>query len=187
MIPAAGGGRGTVDAVLFDRDGTLVEDVPYNGDPAKVRLLPTAREAVALVRAEGLATGVVSNQSGIGRGLLTTADVHRVNQRADALLGGLDVWVFCPHTPRDGCDCRKPAPGLVLEAAARLGVDPRRCVVIGDIAADVLAARAAGAGSVLVPTSVTRPQEVTAAPLTAADLTAAVRTVLHLTGGGEGS
>ncbi|MEU3527754.1 HAD-IIIA family hydrolase [Streptomyces sp. NPDC038707] len=148
-----------VSAILFDRDGTLVADVPYNGDPERVRLLPGAREAVALARAHGLATGVVSNQSGIGRGLLTTAQVRRVNERADALLGGLDLWLFCPHTPEDGCPCRKPRPGLVRAAAARLGVPPAACLVVGDIAADVLAARAAGARGVLVPGAATAPKE----------------------------
>ncbi|WP_208902457.1 D-glycero-alpha-D-manno-heptose-1,7-bisphosphate 7-phosphatase [Streptomyces incarnatus] len=147
-------------AVLFDRDGTLVADVPYNGDPERVRLLPGAAEAVALARSLGLATGVVSNQSGVGRGLITADDVRRVNERADALLGGLDTWVFCPHTPETGCDCRKPRPGLILTAAARLGVPPAACLVIGDIAADVLAARAAGAHALLVPNPATAPAEV---------------------------
>ncbi|WP_430382169.1 D-glycero-alpha-D-manno-heptose-1,7-bisphosphate 7-phosphatase [Streptomyces sp. P10-4] len=149
-----------LSAVLFDRDGTLVVDVPYNGDPDRVRLLPGAAAAVALARSHGLATGVVSNQSGIGRGLLTVEQVRRVNARADELLGGLDTWVFCPHAPDVGCACRKPRPGLILTAAARLGVPPDECLVIGDIAADVLAARAAGARGVLIPNAATDPAEV---------------------------
>ncbi|MEU0970945.1 HAD family hydrolase [Streptomyces sp. NPDC005917] len=173
-----------VAAVLFDRDGTLVEDVPYNGDPDRVRPLPGARRALDLLRAEGVATGVVSNQSGIGRGLLTDAQVRRVNERADVLLGGLGTWVYCPHEPAAGCDCRKPRPGLVIEAARRLCVAPADCVVIGDIGADVLAARAAGARGMLVPTAVTLPEEVAAAPRTAPDLLTAVRLVLAGTGYG---
>ncbi|MFE9448081.1 D-glycero-alpha-D-manno-heptose-1,7-bisphosphate 7-phosphatase [Streptomyces sp. NPDC006739] len=165
-------------AVLFDRDGTLVEDVPYNGDPDRVRPLPAARAALDLLRARGIATGVVSNQSGIGRGLLTDDQVRRVNRRADALLGGLGTWVYCPHAPDARCDCRKPRPGLVIEAARRLGVAPCDCVVVGDIAADVLAARAAGARGVLVPTAATLPEEIEAAPRTAPDLLAAVRLIL---------
>ncbi|MGW7821143.1 D-glycero-alpha-D-manno-heptose-1,7-bisphosphate 7-phosphatase [Streptomyces puniciscabiei] len=166
-------------AVLFDRDGTLVADVPYNGDPARVRLLPGAAEAVALARSLGLATGVVSNQSGVGRGLITADDVRRVNDRADALLGGLDTWVFCPHTPETGCDCRKPRPGLILTAAARLGVPPAACLVIGDIAADVLAARAAGAHGLLVPNPATAPAEVARfAHRSAPDVLTAIRTAL---------
>ncbi|MGW1952884.1 D-glycero-alpha-D-manno-heptose-1,7-bisphosphate 7-phosphatase [Streptomyces sp. NPDC001920] len=165
-------------AVLFDRDGTLVEDVPYNGDPARVHPLPGVRQALDLLRAAGIPTGVVSNQSGIGRGLITETDVRRVNDRADTLLGGLNTWVHCPHAPDAGCSCRKPRPGLVVEAARRLGVPPPDCVVIGDIAADVQAARAAGARGVLVPNAATLPYEVETAPDTAPDLLTAVRRLL---------
>lgn len=171
-----------VSAVLFDRDGTLVEDVPYNGDAEKVRLLPGAREAVALLRARGIATGVVSNQSGIGRGLISEDDVVRVNRRADELLGALGTWVFCPHVPEALCGCRKPRPGLVVEAARRLGVRPTACVVIGDIGADVLAARAAGARGVLVPNAATLPSEVERERWTAPDVLTAVRLVLERQG-----
>ncbi|MER7832897.1 HAD-IIIA family hydrolase [Streptomyces sp. NPDC095602] len=165
--------------MLFDRDDTLIVDVPYNGDPERVRLMPGAVEAVRLLRARGIPVGVVSNQSGIGRGLLTEGEVAEVNARVDALLGRpLDVWVHCPHTPEDGCGCRKPAPGLVLEAARRLGVPPERCVVVGDIGADMGAARAAGARGVLVPTTRTLPAEVAAAPDVCRDLLGAVRHVL---------
>lgn len=172
--------RPPVQAVLFDRDGTLVADVPYNGDPDRVRLLPGAARAVALARAAGLATAVVSNQSGIGRGLLTTGQVDAVNARADRLLGGLDAWLYCPHAPEAGCPCRKPRPGLILTAAARLGVAPARCLVIGDIAADIEAAHAAGARAVLVPNPATDPDEITRyAPLTAPDPLTALRAVLE--------
>jgi histidinol phosphatase-like enzyme len=84
----------------------------------------------------------------------------------------------CPHGPDDGCACRKPAPGLVLQAARWLGVDPARCALVGDIGADVGAAQAAGARAVLVPTPVTRPEEVAAAPAVAPDLAAAVALLL---------
>jgi HAD superfamily hydrolase (TIGR01662 family) len=165
-------------AVLFDRDGTLVVDVPYCGDPALVRPVPTAGTALALVRDAGIPVGVVTNQSGIARGLLTPEQVSAVNRRVEALLGPFDVWEQCPHAPDDGCACRKPAPGMVLAAAARLGVPPRRVAVIGDIGADVAAAAAAGARAVLVPTPVTRPEEIVAAPVVRADLVAAVRHLL---------
>ncbi|MGW0191388.1 D-glycero-alpha-D-manno-heptose-1,7-bisphosphate 7-phosphatase [Streptomyces sp. NPDC003362] len=168
-------------AVLFDRDGTLVVDVPYNGDPARVEPMPTAREAVDAVRAAGIPVGVVSNQSGVARGLLTRPQVEAVQRRVEELLGPFDVWAVCPHGPDDGCGCRKPAPGLVLAACARLGVDPARSVVIGDIGADLTAARAAGARAVLVPTPVTRPEETALADETAetaVDLLGAVRLVL---------
>lgn len=164
--------------MLFDRDGTLVVDVPYNGDPAAVTPMPGAVEAVARVRAAGLPTAVVSNQSGIARGIVDADRVAAVNARVDALFGAFDAWCVCPHAPDDGCDCRKPRPGLVLEAARRLRVTPAEVVVIGDIGADVSAAEAAGARGILVPTPATRLEEVSAAREVAADLAAAVETAL---------
>ena len=166
------------DAVLFDRDGTLVLDVPYNGEPSLVEPVPGARAALDRLRAAGVAVGVVTNQSGVARGLLTRGQVDDVNRRVEELLGPFATWVVCPHGPEDSCTCRKPAPGLVQEAARRLGVDVDRCAVVGDIGADVEAARAAGARAVLVPTPVTRPEEVEAAPEVAPDLDAAVDALL---------
>jgi histidinol-phosphate phosphatase family protein len=172
------GPRARPAAVLFDRDGTLVVDVPYNGDPAQVSPMPGAREALERLRAAGVPTAVVSNQSGVARGLLSPADVAAVNARMQDLLGPLGPIEVCPHGPEDGCGCRKPAPGLVLRAAERLGVDPRECAVIGDIGADVEAAARAGARGVLVPTPHTLPGEVAAAPERAGDLLGAVELLL---------
>ncbi|WP_051699506.1 D-glycero-alpha-D-manno-heptose-1,7-bisphosphate 7-phosphatase [Streptomyces sp. NRRL F-4474] len=165
------------EAVLFDRDGTLVVDVPYNGDPDRVAPMPTARAAVTALRELGVAVGVVSNQSGVARGLLTQEQVMAVRGRVDELFGPFDVWAVCPHGPADGCGCRKPAPGLILAACERMGAAPERTVVVGDIGSDVQAASAAGARGVLVPTSVTRPAEVAAARATARDLLTAVRLI----------
>ncbi|MCC3275533.1 MULTISPECIES: D-glycero-alpha-D-manno-heptose-1,7-bisphosphate 7-phosphatase [unclassified Arthrobacter] len=161
-------------AVLFDRDGTLIVDVPYNGDPELVQAVPGAADVLARLRRDGIPVGVVTNQSGIGRGLLSAGQVEAVNAAVDALLGPFDVWEICPHTPERGCICRKPMPGMVLRAARRLGLDPAEVAVIGDIGADVQAAAAAGARGVLVPTAVTRPAETAAADLVAADLRKAV-------------
>ena len=167
-------------AVLFDRDGTLVVDVPYCGDPALVRPVPTARPALALLRGAGIPVGVVSNQSGIARGLLRREQDDAVNGRVDELLGPFDVWQLCPHGPDDGCACRKPAPGMVLAAAERLGVAAEDVAVVGDIGADVGAALAAGARS----TPVTLPDEVAAAPVVRPDLMAAVRHLLGIENNG---
>jgi HAD superfamily hydrolase (TIGR01662 family) len=98
--------------------------------------------------------------------------------RLDELLGPFETIQVCPHGPEDGCTCRKPAPGMVEAACAELDVDPARCVVVGDIGADVEAAAAAGAGGIMVPTPVTRRQEVAAASQVAGTLTAAVDDVL---------
>ena len=164
--------------MLFDRDGTLVEDVPYNGDPELVRPRAGAQAALDRLRRHSVPIGVVSNQSGVARGLLTEAQVAAVNRRVEALLGPIRAWAVCPHGPDDGCECRKPKPGLVLEAAARLGVPADRCVLVGDIGADVEAARSAGARGILVPTPATLPGEVAAAPEVAPDLETAVALAL---------
>ena len=170
--------RRLTDTVLFDRDGTLIRDVPYNGDPDAVVPMPGAREAVARLRAAGLRVGVVSNQSGIARGLLTRTQVEAVNARVDELIGPFDDWRVCPHDEDARCPCRKPAPGLIRDAARALDTVPDRCVVVGDIGRDVVAAAAAGALGVLVPTPVTRTDEVAAAATVAPDLGAAVDWIL---------
>jgi histidinol-phosphate phosphatase family protein len=141
--------------------------VPYNGDPAPVEPMPGAEAALARLRAAGIRLGVVTNQSGVGRGLITTAEMEAVNQRVEELLGPFGTWAICPHDPAAGCDCRKPEPFLVGKAAADLGVDPADCVVIGDIGIDAAAAYAAGARAVLVPTPVTRPEETVGLPVVA--------------------
>jgi histidinol-phosphate phosphatase family protein len=163
--------------VLFDRDGTLIRDVPYNGRPELVEPMPGAAAAVARLRAAGVCLGVVTNQSGVGRGLITPGQLKAVNQRVTELLGPFGAWAVCPHDTADGCECRKPAPFLVRQAAAELGVDPADCVVIGDIGSDVAAAYAAGARAVLVPTPVTRPEEAEGVP-TAAGLAEAIAALL---------
>jgi histidinol-phosphate phosphatase family protein len=164
--------------VLFDRDGTLVVDVPYNGDPSLVVPMPGASRALGRLRAAGIPTAVISNQSGVGRGLLRREQVDAVNRRVEELLGPLGPWLVCPHREDEGCGCRKPARGLVLEAAAALGVVPSDVAVVGDIGADVRAAHGAGARGILVPTAATRPEEVQAAPEVAADLEQAVQLLL---------
>ena len=176
----------TLAGVLFDRDGTLIEDVPYNGDPAAVRPMPTVCAGLLELRRVGIPVAVVSNQSGIARGLLTDAQVRAVNARVDRLLGPMDVWRYCPHGPDDGCPCRKPAPGMVLDVAARLGVPASALAVIGDIGADVDAAAAAGARAVLVPTPATLDSEVRAAPAVAPTVLAAVRLLLSTDAGRDG-
>lgn len=170
--------RGLPDLVLFDRDGTLVHDVPYNGDPDLVRPVGGAREALDRLRARGVRVGLVSNQSGVARGLITPEQVDACMARLAELLGPFDTVQVCPHGPDDGCTCRKPAPGMVKAACAELDVDPARCVVIGDIGADVEAAAAAGAVGIMVPTPVTRDEEIAASTWVLRDLAEAVDVVL---------
>jgi D-glycero-D-manno-heptose 1,7-bisphosphate phosphatase len=134
-----------IAAVFFDRDGTLIEDVPYNGDPARVRPVAGVPQALGRLRGAGLHIAVISNQSGVARGLITAADVEAVNRRVDDLLGPFDGWFYCPHGPDLACACRKPEPGLILEAAQSLQVAPESCVMVGDKLSDLAAAFAARA------------------------------------------
>lgn len=170
--------RGLPDVVLFDRDGTLVHDVPYNGDPAKVTPVEGARDLLDRLRGQGVKVGVVTNQSGVGSGRINLEQVAAVNEKVESLLGPFHSWQVCPHAAHEGCECRKPAPGMVKRACADLAADPARTVLIGDIGSDLEAAKAAGAAAILVPTPVTRPAEVAAADHVCADLRSAVDDVL---------
>jgi D-glycero-D-manno-heptose 1,7-bisphosphate phosphatase len=152
--------------VLFDRDETIVFDVPFNGDPARVRPAPNARALLDRLRAAGLPLAVVSNQSGVGRGIITAQQVDAVNRRIDELIGPFAGFFVCPHAIEEDCGCRKPKPKLILDAARALDVDPACCVVVGDRESDVEAARNAGA----IPLRVEGP----------AGLEAAVETILAM-------
>lgn len=169
----------SISAVLFDRDHTLtVDDPPYNGDPRAVREFPGARQAVAKVKAAGLPVGVVTNQAGIGLGLLTHDQVEAVNARVDVLIGPFDTWQYCPHAPVDECSCRKPAPGMILRAADKLHVPVQEIAVIGDTVMDVGAAESAGALGIYVITDRTLDADLRRCQYVAADINAAVDWVL---------
>jgi D-glycero-D-manno-heptose 1,7-bisphosphate phosphatase len=148
-------------AIFLDKDGTLVEDVPYNVDPARVRLSPMAGAALRHFRRQGFALLVVSNQAGIAKGLYCERKLQAVRERLSELLAGegiaLDGFYFCPHHP-DGCiaryaihcACRKPRPGMILRAARRHAVDLSQSWMIGDILDDVEAGNRAGCRTVLL-------------------------------------
>jgi histidinol-phosphate phosphatase family protein len=127
-----------------------VADVPFNGDPDRVEPAPNARALLDRLRAAGFRVAVVSNQSGVGRGYITAEQVDAVNRRIDELLGPFDGFFVCPHAPEDACECRKPKPKLILDAARALGIDPAHCYVVGDRDSDVEAARNAGAIAIKV-------------------------------------
>ncbi len=145
-------------AVFLDKDGTLVEDVPYNVDPVRVRLMPGAAEGVAALHAAGFALVVVSNQPGVAFGLFGAGALEAVRLRLRDLLeqagAPLAGFFFCPHAPgpdrRPACGCRKPAPGLLIDAARDLHLDLASSWMVGDILDDVEAGRAAGCRTVLV-------------------------------------
>lgn len=150
-------------AVFFDRDGTLNQEIGYVSDPERIRLLPHAPEAVQAVREAGWLTIIVTNQGGVGRGLMTETQVQAVNRRVVELLGQhgvvMDGVYYCPHHPegqiaeyRLVCECRKPSPGMLRQAAADHGIALVHSVVVGDKISDVQLAQAVGARGVLVRT-----------------------------------
>ena len=151
----------TIRAVFLDKDGTLVENVPYNVDPTRIRLAPGAADALRTLASAGYLIVVVSNQSGVARGLFDVSRLAEVERTLDDLLSregiSLDGFYFCPHLPGGSvapyaiaCECRKPAPGMLFRAAEELGIDLDRSWMVGDILDDVEAGRAAGCRTVFV-------------------------------------
>jgi len=142
-------------AIFLDRDGTLIEDTGYIKDPNLVRVLPTVVEALRRFEAAGYQRIVISNQSGVARGLLHEDDVLQIGRRLDSLLAqdgvSINATYFCPHLDT-ACSCRKPLPGLIYTAAAEHDIDLSRSVMIGDRGTDIEAGRAAGLPAVLVTT-----------------------------------
>lgn len=140
-------------AVFLDRDGTLIEDLDYAREPERVRLLAGVAQALSQLRASGFQLVVVSNQSGIGRGIISEREARAVHERFVALLTDegieLDAVKYCPHAPEEGCACRKPAPGMLTDAASELGLDLRESFMVGDKDSDVEAGRRAGCRSIL--------------------------------------
>ncbi|MGI8785551.1 MAG: D-glycero-beta-D-manno-heptose 1,7-bisphosphate 7-phosphatase [Acidobacteriota bacterium] len=150
-------------AVFLDRDGTLNVEAGYITDPEEFRLYPWTAQAVRQINQGGMLAIVVTNQSGIARGFYPESTVHAMHDKLQALLAAegahLDAIYYCPHHPTAGvnefaldCNCRKPKPGLLLEAAARYGIDLRSSYMIGDKALDVQVGRAAGATAILLRT-----------------------------------
>ena len=145
-------------AVFLDRDGTLIEEGTYLSDPERVVLLPGAASALSELRDAGFALVVVTNQSGIARGLYGENEYHAVAQRLDDLLAeagsSVDATMYCPHHPDFGpaCQCRKPATGMFRQAAAELGLDLADSYYVGDKALDVAPALELGGVGVLVRT-----------------------------------
>lgn len=145
-------------AVFLDRDGTLIEEAHYLADPDRVVLLPGTVEALRAIRAAGYALVVVTNQSGIARGLYSEDDFRAVQRRLEGLLaeGGvhLDAVLYCPHHPdySGPCECRKPGLGMYRQAEAALGIDLSASVYVGDRVKDVLPALQTGGIGYLVRT-----------------------------------
>lgn len=148
-------------AIFIDKDGTLIQDVPYNVDPEKIVLEQYAGMALQLFQEQGYLLVVITNQSGIARGYFREAQLQPVQQKLHALLSEynvlLDGFYYCPHHPEGtifpyaiNCHCRKPNPGMLQAAAEQLGIDLKRSWMIGDILHDVEAGNQAGCRSLLI-------------------------------------
>ena len=137
-----------VRSVFLDRDGTVIEDKSYLGDPAGVQLLPGAGEGLALLAGRGLGLFIVTNQSGIGRGYFSLDDYLACRAQLNKILAAEGVEIsdeaFCPHDPDAGCACRKPAVGMWEELRRRHSLTPETCLIIGDKAGDLEFGYAAG-------------------------------------------
>jgi D-glycero-D-manno-heptose 1,7-bisphosphate phosphatase len=157
-------------AIFLDRDGVLIENrANYVRDWSQVKIFPEAIEALSNARLESFKVVIVTNQSGVGRGIIPVETAVGINDRLIDLIHGqggrLDGAFLCPHGPDDGCNCRKPKPGLLLQAADKLSIDLKRSWMIGDAWSDVQAGLAAGVrGTIIVRTgrgtkqlSMTRP------------------------------
>jgi D-glycero-D-manno-heptose 1,7-bisphosphate phosphatase len=139
-------------AVFFDRDGTLMEEVYYCGDPAKVRVYAGVSAGLRRLKEAGFRTFIVTNQSGIGRGFFTEEQYRAVQAELLAQIGEglIDASYFCPDVPGTASARRKPEPGMLFEAAAEFDVDLTSSYMIGDKAADVECGKHAGAKTILV-------------------------------------
>jgi len=148
-------------AVFLDKDGTLIENVPYNVDPNLIRLVPSAGPALRLLCERGYTFFVITNQTGIAKGLFDEHALQSVQKRINILLAEYDVslqgFYYCPHSPygvvkayTQHCECHKPLPGLLYQAARQHSIDLDKSWMIGDILHDVEAGRRAGCRTVLI-------------------------------------
>jgi D-glycero-D-manno-heptose 1,7-bisphosphate phosphatase len=139
-------------ALFLDRDGTIIEDREYMRDPALVRLLPGAADALSKLAREGWKLIVISNQSGVGRDLIAPDEMRAVQTRFEKLMQAasapIDASYFCLHAPEDGCPCRKPSPLLVEQAAREHAIDLAESFMIGDREADIQCGRNAGCSTI---------------------------------------
>ncbi|WP_027720985.1 D-glycero-beta-D-manno-heptose 1,7-bisphosphate 7-phosphatase [Maridesulfovibrio zosterae] len=142
--------------ILLDRDGTIIEDKHYLCDPDGVEIIPNAIQGLKMMLDAGYGLIVVTNQSGIGRGYYTEADMNAVNDRMKKYLNksGIELKAIyhCPHTPDQKCDCRKPQTGMFDQAIEQFGLIPSECYVIGDKLCDIELGLAKGSAAILVRT-----------------------------------
>jgi histidinol-phosphate phosphatase family protein len=141
-------------AVFLDRDGTMAKDVNYCARPEDFELFPNTAKAIKLLHEHGLKVIVVTNQSGIARGYFTEETLAQIHEKMKAELAKESAWVdgiyYCPHHPTDNCDCRKPKPKLVLQAAKEYDIDLKHSFVVGDLEIDIGLGKAVGCHTILI-------------------------------------
>jgi len=169
-------------AIFLDRDGTLMDDVDYCGDPKDVRVFDGVAEALQKLKTKGFKLIVVTNQSGIGRGYFTEKEYRKVEQEVARQIGDglVDATYFCPHRPEARCKCRKGSPEMVSQAAREQHLDLSQSYFIGDKKSDLECGRSAGTKTVLVRTGYGNQTDETLADFTADDLAAAAKLIVDL-------
>lgn len=160
--------------VILDRDGTIVVDRHYLDDPAGLELLPFAAEGLRWFSDHGYRLVVITNQSAVGRGLLSLERLEEIHARFRDMVAAagsrLEQIYYCPHSPDADCACRKPRPGLMMRAASELRFDPAAAIVIGDKASDVEFGRRVGATAILIDSALHRIESEPAPDFVAANL-----------------
>lgn len=167
-------------AVFIDRDGTLMEEAHYCGDPALVKIIPGVPEGLRALKNAGYRLVIITNQSGIGRGYYSHDDYHAVQARLFELMGSdlVEATYFCPEPPEANSPRRKPSPAMVHEAAGELGLDLARSWFIGDKTVDVQCGLAAGVRPILVETGYGKKADATGAEFVAKDFATAADYIL---------
>ncbi len=168
-------------AVFLDRDGTIMRDVEYCGDPARVELFPGAAEALRTLKAAGFRIVIITNQSGIGRGYFTEEHYRAVEAEVERQIGPgvVDATYFCADHPDAATERRKPAPGMILEAQREHAIDLARSFMVGDKPIDIECGQRAGVHTILVRTGIEQTATPTGADWEARDLAEAVAIILR--------
>jgi D-glycero-D-manno-heptose 1,7-bisphosphate phosphatase len=175
--------------VVLDRDGTLNIEKHYLSDPSQLELLPGVIDGLKLLQRHGFGIVIMTNQSGIGRGIVDVQGVERIHSRLRELLLGAGVSIdgiyYCPHAPDENCVCRKPKPAMLYRAAAELGFAPDDAFVVGDKLSDIEMGRAVRATTMLVLTGYGNQlaQAVEQPDFVAKDLAEAAAVIVHLSDG----
>jgi D-glycero-D-manno-heptose 1,7-bisphosphate phosphatase len=170
-------------AIFVDRDGTIMHDADYCSDPKEIKIFPDVPEALRRLKAKGYKLIIITNQSGIGRGFFTIDRYRAVEAEVLRQLGDglIDAAYFCPDVPGQHSSCRKPAPGMILQAAREHGVDLSRSFLIGDKEIDVECGRNAGVRTIRVQTGFQRDTTGSMADWVAPNLVEAAKMIVDLT------